>query len=88
MTFLGNTKTVNIIGDGYIGTVNAWSEGLKLLLGEAEDPYRLVFTPIGGDIQSVLSVAGIFVRGEIDEVDRYVEQLKKKARVFVGEVVS
>lgn len=85
ITFLGPVKTVNLIGDGYIETVNIWKRSLRILAGSS-DPYRLVFSPLDKEMTSILSVAGIFVRGEVDEVDRFLDQLQEDETIYVSEV--
>ena len=85
ITFLGPVKTINLIGDGYIETVKIWKRSLKILAG-SKDPYRLVFSPLDEDMASILSVAGIFVRGEVDEVDRFLDRLQQDETVYVSEV--
>ena len=85
MTFLGPTKTVNLIGDGYIETVKIWKRSLKILM-RTDDPYKLVFSPLDKEMNSILSVAGIFIRGEVDEVDRFLERLQESETVFISEV--
>lgn len=86
MSFLGRQKTVNIIGDGYIKTVQAWTNGIKLLVGEKEEPYAVVYSPLDQDVGAILAAAGIFVSGGVSDVDRFIEDLKKKSEIYVSEV--
>ena len=87
IAFAGPVKTVNVIGDGYIETVKIWRKSLDILMsGDKPEPYRLIFTPLGEDMDAILSVAGIFVRGEVDSVDEFLDELLKSEKAFVSEV--
>lgn len=86
MSFYGPKKTVNIVGDGYLKTVKAWTLGLKLLISEKSDPYAVIYSPLDEDVPSILAAAGIFVSGGVDDVDRFVEDLGDKSQIFVSEV--
>lgn len=86
MKYVGPQKTVNIIGDGYIKTVKAWVNGLQLLIKEKDDPYAVVYSPLDSEVASILAVAGIFVSGDVNDVDRFVKDLEDKTKIFVSEV--
>ncbi len=84
--FLGPVKTVNLIGDGYIETLKIWRRSLSIIMKQQEKPFRFVFTPLDKNMESVLSVAGIFIRGEVDDVDRFLGELERYETVYVSEV--
>ncbi len=86
MKFVGPQKTVNIVGDGYVRTVKAWANGLKLLINEKDDPYAVVFSPLDDEVAAILAVAGIFVSGDVGDVDRFIADLEDRTQIFVSEV--